>query len=190
MGKGRKKGSKNLEKKGKKTVNQFGVEFTEKEKKQLTNLVNSANRKRTRMLKEESQLPLFTAGKYEGKTLGETWTGMGQESDFILAKKSKSLQKFKSKKEYIKYIKNLKRVVDKDYVNKRIERYRENHIKAIRNVFGRQGAKDIIQKIKGMGIKEYMNAMQSDALIDISYVYDPKDAKIKGDNIRRALKMV
>ena len=175
---GRKKGSKNLVKKGKKLVNKYDVEFTEKEKKKLESLVNSANRKRKKMLKDEANLPRIVGGKSTGKTLGETTGIMGKESDFILAPKTKSLQRFRTKKEYQKYVKNLKKVVDRGYIEKRVELYKKNHIKALKNVFG-ASAKDVVKHIKGMSNKDYMRFVQTDETMEIGYLASDQDEQFR-----------
>jgi predicted metal-dependent hydrolase len=184
--KGRSKGKKNLEHKGKKIINQNGVAFTEKEKKMLESLVNSSNRKRKIMLENESKLHLFVGGHDTGKTIGETIGLMGKESDFIRAKKSKSLNRFKSKAEFKNYIKNLKRVNAPDYIEKRVELYKKSYIKAIRNVFGKDG-KEIIKKIKGMTTNDYMQKVQSDETLEIGYQYEPKEYVGKLNQIKSAL---
>jgi hypothetical protein len=183
---GRAKGKKNLTYEKGKIVNQHGVKFTDEEKKALESLVNSANRKRKRMLEEEKNLPLIIKGRNTGRTLGQTTSLMGKESDFILAKKSKSLQRFQSKDEYKKYIKNLKKVVDRDYVEKRAEQYKKNHIKALRNAFGGK-AKDLVKALKDMPTKDYMKAVQSDEGLEIGYIYDPAQANIKLEQIKASL---
>lgn len=182
---GRKPGSKNLEKIGERYRNKYNVYFSLEEKKRLESLVNSANRKRRRLLEQEKNMQFLIAGKDTGLKIKDL--AMGRESDFILAKKTKSLQRFKSKKQYEKYIQNLERVVDREYVQKRAEQYRSNHIKGLKEMLGPTQSKDIIKKIKEMSIKEYMQLSQQDDVFDISYVYLPVAKKAKAARIRKAL---
>lgn len=185
---GRQKGRKNL----KRTdtggfVNQYGVTFTEDEKRNLVNAVNRANRKRNKMLKQSATLPRMVSGKPTGDTVGSLQL-MGKESDFILAKKTKSLQRFQSREQYENYMKTLERVNSKDYVNDRIRLYKRNHMKALENVYG-DDAKDVIMKIRMMKPDEYMKMVTQDEDLEIGYVYDPSARAGKLNKIRASMGM-
>jgi hypothetical protein len=186
---GRKKGSKNLKHEDGLYVNQFNVKFTDQEKKKLESLVNSANRKRKRMLEMESKLPLFIAGQNTGQTIGETTGLMGKESDFILAKKTKSLQRFRNHNDYERYIKNLEKVVDREYINKRAEQYKENHILALKNVFGHD-AKEAIETIQAMSTKKYMEWVQSDETLEIGFPYGPEEYNAKLEQLEAVIDVI
>lgn len=167
--------------------NQHGVEFTEQEKKALEYAVNSANRKRKKMLEQEAQLPRRVAGRDTGDTLSSLQL-MGRESDFILQPKSKSLQRFKSKEDYNRYMANLQRVNSPDYVDARVRQYKRNHMKAIENAFG-DSAKDVVMKIRMMKPADYMKLVQSDENLEISYIYDPAQRQGRLNQIRQSLGM-
>ena len=187
MARGRKKGSKNIKREGDQLVNFHGVEFSESDKRQLESLVNSANRKRRRMLKAEGDLERVIAGRATGQTIAESVGRMGKESDFVLAKKTKSLNRFRTRKDFDRYIDNLQRVVKRDYVENRIKQYKENHAKAIRDAYGDQ-AKDILETLENMTIKEYAKAVQSDEVLEIGFVYIPSEKDRKFARLERAFK--
>lgn len=185
---GRQEGSKNLVKLNDGRVqNQYGVVFTDAEKRRLESAVNSANRKRRKMLETEAKLPRMVGGRDTGDTVRSLQL-MGKESDFIIQRKTKSLQRFKSKEDYDRYLKNLERVNSRDYVTERIKLYKRNHIKALENAFGDE-AKDIAMKIRMMKPKEYMELVQSDENLEVSYIYDPSAAEGKMNTMRAALGM-
>lgn len=185
---GRKKGTKNLKRLDDgKLQNQHGVIFTEAEKKALERLANSANAKRRAMLKQEATLPRRVMGIDTGQTVGQLQL-MGKESDFIITRKSKSLQKFNSREEYERYIDYLKKVNSRDYITERIRQYKRNHMKALENAFG-DDAKDIIMKIRMMKPKDYMKMVQSNEDLEISYIYDPSARDGKMNQIRASLGM-
>ena len=185
---GRKKGTPNLKKLDNGNVlNQHGVVFTKAEKKALESAVNSANRKRMKMLKEEANLPRLVKGKPTGQTVG-TLQSMGKESDFILSRKSKSLQKFKSKKDYDIFMKNLDRVNSPDYLDERTRLYKRNHMQALENVFGDE-AKDVMMKIRMMKPAEYRKLLASDETLEVGYIYDPSARQGKLNQIRASLGM-
>ena len=144
--------------------------FTPEEKKALESAVNTANRKRAKMLKQEATLPRRVMGVDTGDTVGSLQL-MGKESDFILARKTKSLQRFKTREDYDRYMANLHRVNQKDYITERVKLYKRNHMQALDNVFGDE-AKDVKMKIRMMKPKDYMKMIQSDEMLEISYIYE------------------
>lgn len=185
---GRQAGRKNLVKLGTGELqNQFGVVFTTDEKKALEQAVNTANRKRARMLEAEAKLPRMVGGKDTGDTVASLQL-MGKESDFILQRKTKSLQRFRSKEDYNRYMKNLQRVNNRDYITERVRLYKRNHMKAIENAYGDE-AKDIVMKIRMMKPADYMKMVQSDEMLEISYIYDPSARSGKLNQLRGSLGM-
>lgn len=185
---GRKKGTKNLRRLDDgRLQNEHGVIFTAAEKKALESLVNSANAKRRKMLKQEAALPRRVMGIDTGQTVGQLQL-MGKESDFIITRKSKSLQKFTNKEDFEKYMDYLKKVNSRDYITDRIRQYKRNHMKALENAYGDE-AKDVIMKIRMMKPKDYMNMIQSDEGMEISYIYDPSGISGKLNQIRATLGM-
>lgn len=183
---GRASGRKNLKRTDTgEMVNQWGVKFTQEEKRALENAVNTANRKRARMLKEAATLPRMVSGRDTGDTVGSLQL-MGKQSDFILSKKTKSLQRFRDKAQYEKYIKNLQRVNSKDYVDERIRLYKRNHMKALENAFGDE-AKDVIMKVRMMKPKDYMKMIEQDESLEISYIYDPSARTGKLNEMRSSM---
>ena len=139
------------------------------------------------MLEHEANLPRMKGGKDTGDKV-QSLQIMGKESDFIIARKSKSLQQFKSKEHYERYMKNLKEVNSPDYIHNRIKLYKRNHMKALTNVFGND-AKDVVMKIRMMKPHDYMELIQKDEDLEVSYVYDPSALHGKLNKIRRALGM-
>lgn len=188
---GRKKGQKNMKKVAGYIVNNHGVTFTEKEKKALIYKVNSANRKRKRMLEEEGAILRVVAGKPTKKTIAETTGAFGYESDMVLHKKSKSLDKFRSRKEFDTYMNVLERVTKRDYIDKRMELYKENHGKAFETVFDEEhmaeDMKKIKEKIDKMSLKEYKKYVMNDEIMYIEYMYTKEEKDFKLTQIKNAL---
>lgn len=186
---GRVPGRKNLTKTtGGNLVNQYGVVFTQQEKRALENAVNTANRKRARMLKEAATLPRKVGGRDTGDTVGSLQL-MGKESDFILSRKTKSLQRFTTRKQFDNYLANLSRVNTREYIDDRVRMYKRNFTKTLENVYGDE-AKDIVMRVRMMKPKDYMRMVESDETLEIGAVI-PSDAKVPGrlNELRRALGM-
>lgn len=184
---GRQAGRKNLKKVAGGLQNQYGVVFTPEEKKALEQAVNTANRKRARMLEQEAKLPRKVAGVDTGDTVASLQL-MGKESDFILQRKTKSLQRFQTKEDYNRYMKNLQRVNSRDYITERVRLYKRNHMKAIENAYGDE-AKDVVMKIRMMKPADYMKMVQSDEMLEISYIYDPSARSGKLNQLRASMGM-
>ena len=184
---GRKKGRKNLVYTDDGVQNQYGVTFTMEEKKALESAVNAANRKRAKMLKTEAALPRKIAGTDTGDTVGQLQL-MGKESDFILSRKTKSLQRFQTKADYERYMKNLAKVNSPDYITERVRMYKRNHMKAIENAYCDE-AKDVVMKIRMMKPADYMRMVQSDEMLEINYIYDPSARSGKLNQLRASLGM-
>lgn len=193
---GRSPGRGNLAKTGGKIVNAQGVEFTLEDKRRLENAVNRANAHRRAVLKKTATMPRLinvtdpSTGKLVRKDTGDTvgsLQAMGAESDFILQRKSKSLQRFNTREEFDNYMKNLDRVNSKDYLVTRIRQYKANHIKAIRNVLQDEG---IAMKIQMMPPEQYMAiSAQFEDILEIHYVYGNDERLAKINQIRAALGM-
>ena len=184
---GRQTGRKNLKRVAGGLQNQHGVVFTPEEKKALEQAVNTANRKRARMLEQEAKLPRMVGGKDTGDTVASLQL-MGKESDFILQRKTKSLQRFQTKEDYNRYMKNLERVNQRDYITERVRLYKRNHMKAIENAYGDE-AKDVLMKIRMMKPQDYMRMVQSDEMLEIGYIYDPSARSGKLNQLRGSLGM-
>lgn len=185
---GRKKGTQNLKKTEDGNLqNQHGVIFTPAERKALESAVNRANRKRLKMIEEEGKLPRLVGGKDTGQTVSSL-QAMGKESDFIISRRSKSLQKFKTKEDFEKYMKNLDYINSPSYLDDRTRLYKRNHMKALENVYGDE-AKDVVMKIRMMKPADYRKLIQSEEDLEVSFVYDPSEASARLNKIRAALGM-
>ena len=167
--------------------NQYGVKFTEAEKRALESAVVRANRKRSEQLKEVATLPRTLRGKDTGDTL-KSKLEMGFESDFIITKKSKSMQRFQTKSEYNRYMSYLDRINSGAYLDDRTRLYKANYIKALQNVHG-DNAKDVAMKVRMMKPAEFRKIVEQDELIEISDVYHPADKASELNRIRASFHM-
>lgn len=168
-------------------INQQGVMFTEEEKKKMESLVNRVNRKRTQMRAISDQLPRKNAGVDTGDKLASLRL-MGKEDEFILARRSKSLQRFSSREQFEKYTKSLEKALSPHYIDERIRDYKRNYLKGFQDVFGDAG-KDVYMKIRMMKPADYMKLVESDEKLEINYYYTLAEKDAKLNQIRAALGM-
>lgn len=167
--------------------NQHGVTFTDAERRRLESLVVRANKKRRDQLKEAATLPRMVRGEDTGDTLA-TKLQMGFESDFIIAKKSKSLQRFQTKTEYNKYINYLERVNSPEYLDERTRLYKRNYIDALRRVHG-DAAKDIEMKVRMMKPADFRKKIEQEELVEISDIYAEQDKAAAREQLRASFGM-
>lgn len=157
-----------LKKEGGKLINEHGVEFTDYEKKRLESAVNSANRKRKNMINTLSEMDynIWDSNYGKQKNIAVDLS----DSDFVIAKKSKSLHKFKSKKEYYTYMNNLKRVTHKDYIPSRVNLYKQNYQFALIEAYGDM-AEGFIDLLDTVNDKEFLQLIVSNREMEIAYAY-------------------
>lgn len=167
--------------------NQHGVMFTEKEKRALESAVNMANRKRAKQLKEAATLPRTVRGIDTGDTLA-TKLQMGFESDFIISKKTKSLQRFTTHEQYTKYMKYLQSVNSSKYLDDRTRLYKRNYIKALEQVHG-DSAKDIAMRVRMMKPADFRKLIEQEELIEINDLYAPEDKASEREKLRASFGM-
>lgn len=176
---GRQPGRKNLTRIDGGYQNQHGVTFTEEQKKALERAVNRSNYQRKKMQAEadalnpnNSQLRL-----------------MGKESDFIISRQSKSLQRFKSMEEYENFMDKQNRIQSGEYLDDMTRLYKRNYMQAIDNVFGEAGAgvKMKIRMMKPEAFRALVTEKGED--MEIGYIYDPIARVGKLNRIRDLLGM-
>lgn len=143
-----------------------GERITISEQKALRSAVNSANRKRKRMLEN---LPSEAKRKYKD---------FGIESDFVMRKKSTSLQRFRNKKEFNRYLKSVQKIASGEFERKRTLTYKDNYVRALKNTFN-SSANNAVKAVKNMDYKTFKKKVESGELEDIGYVYyDPNNEKL------------
>lgn len=170
-------------------LNQYGVRFTEAEKKALESKVTSVNRKRKRQLENISGLSRKVGGKDTGDII-KTKMILDDEPEFILAKRSKSLQRFQTRAQFNQYMRNLDKAMSPNYELERKRLYKRNYIKAMEKEFGDpEQWKDIKNKIQRMNPDKFIKLVNSDDSMEIKFVYDPQDAQGRMNQIRGALGM-
>ena len=143
-----------------------GERITISEQKALRSAVNSANRKRKRMIE---RLPAEAKAKYKD---------FGIESDFVMRKKTTSLKRFRNKNEFKHYLKSVQKIASGEFERKRITTYKDNYIRALRNTFN-SSANKAIKAVRDMDLKTFRQKVESEELEEIGYVYyDPNGEKL------------
>ena len=167
-------------------LNQHGILFTEEEKRALENAVDRSNRQRKKEVQADRARPHTVAGK----TIGDTnqLRLMGKENEFIVSHQPKTLQKFQSKKDYDNFMRKQEAIRSGDYALDKARAYKRNFTKSLLDTYGDE-AKDIVNKVRRMNPKKYIELVGSDEVLEIRYA--PSDQKTQGrlNEIRQALGM-
>lgn len=173
---GRKKDVPNLKKVPGGLRNQHGVVFTPEQKRALERAVDRSNYRRKKQLSEVSELT-------------NQLHLMGKESDFIITRQSKSLQRFKSMEEFEQYMDKQARIQSGEYLEDRTRLYKANYMKAIDNVFGEAG-KGVKMKVRMMKPEKFRELVETlGDEMEIGYIYDPQARMGKLNKIRSLLGM-
>ena len=155
-----------------------GQTISMSEQKHFKSVVNSANRKIKRL---QSELP---------KQAKSVFAEFGIKSDFIMSTKSYSFKRFRNKREYNQYVKQLERISKRDYLSKVVDRYRKNLKRAITNVFGTSGRK-LNQFINQLSDKELRQLTLEGELEDIGYVYyEPQAVATKLETLTKQVEKI
>jgi len=176
---GRRKGCKNLTRTADGIVNQYGVTFSEEQKKALERAVDRSNYRRAKQIAEWDALNENARGLRT----------MGKESDFIISRQSKSLQRFKSMEDYEKFMDKQARIQSGEHLEEMTRLYKRNYMSAIDNVFGAAGA-GVKMKIRMMKPADFRRLVEEKGEdLEIGYIYGPEARIGKLNVIRETLGM-
>lgn len=174
---GRVAGRKNLVKVDGGYKNEHGVVFTAEQKKALEQAVNKSNYQRKKQITQlEKRNPNYSQLRM-----------MGKESDFIVSRQSKSLQRFKSMEDYENYMEKQKRIHSGEYLEDKTRLYKRNYMQAVENALDDDGIKMKIRMMKPEDFRKLVEEKGDD--MEISYIYDPSAKQAKVNRIRELLGM-
>lgn len=168
-------------------MNQYGVVFTDAERRAMRKATKASNAKRAAEVAAWEAQPHNVGGTELAPNKTQLLT-MGKEPEFIVAQQHGNAQKFKNKAEFEKYMRKQERIMSGEYEVEKIRLYKRNFTDALLQTYGDQ-AKDIAMKIRTMKPKEYMQMVANDERLEIRYA--PSHEKIEGrlNEIRQALGM-
>lgn len=182
-----KTGRKNLKRVDGGWQNQYGVVFTDKERRKLEYEVRKSNKRRDDLLEADKAKPRTVAGNIIDEDKSQLHK-MGKDNEFIVSRQSHSLQKFQSKKEYDNYIRKQQAIQSGEYELDKARAYKRNFLQSLKDTYGDE-AKDIYNKVRRMNPGKYIEMVGSDEVLEIRYA--PSDQKVQGrlNEIRKALGM-
>ena len=148
------------------------------EQKHFKSVVNSANRKIKRL---QSQLP---------KQATSVFAEFGVMSDFMMSTKSYSFRRFRNKREFNQYVRQLERITNRNYLTRVVNTYRKNIRRAITNVFGTSG-RPLNRFINELSDNELRELTLEGELEDIGYVYyEPQAVAVKLETLTKEVERI
>ena len=155
-----------------------GQTISMSEQKHFKSVVNSANRKIKRL---QSQLP---------KQAKSVFAEFGVRSDFMMSTKSYSFRRFRNKREFNQYVRQLERITNRNYLTRVVNTYRKNIRRAITNVFGTSG-RPLNRFINELSDKELRQLTLEGELEDIGYVYyEPQAVAVKLETLTKEVERI
>ena len=147
-----------------------GEKITLTEQRALRSAVNSANRKRKRLLEK------MPANRVSTKQVDESW---------YYRKKSVKLNRFKNKAEFNRYLRGVQKIASGKFEQVRARTYFENYKQAIRLAFGKASdTRNLIIKVNRVGVKAMEEAIANgDIEAEIGYLYTREQRDKQYDKI-------
>lgn len=84
--------------------------------------------------------------------------------------------------EWDKFIETVEKQVKSNYNYEKMERYKENYIKGLYNVFGAKG-NDIIRIVENIPSDKFTDLFYNDPVLQIDFIYDPIEVDLKIESI-------
>lgn len=148
------------------TAKKTGHTTTKWERKEIGYKVAVINRQRTRDKKLYGELEATSFGKQ----LGYTRNQMGSERAQDFEPKKYNFDSIPSGKAWEKFVESVDKQVIDSYTEERLQRYKDNYLKAIDNHLGEYGAelKAIVERIPA---KEVVKTYYQEEQADIQFIY-------------------
>lgn len=145
--------------------------LTKKEIYEYERQIKRINALKARKQKEIEKLEVTTLGAGTGATVGEMAGYVGNKKYGGLTPLTKNIDVFQSREHFKKYMTNLKENFKGDFIKKRDALYKENYLKAIENIHGKDNK--LYKIVDKTSLKNFMNLYYTENLAEMTYLYDP-----------------
>lgn len=159
-------------------TNKEGVTVTKWERKETAYKYAQWNRQLSQERKEAEYTDVTSQGKPTGLKRGE----MGSVRMKSLEPRKVDFEKVKSSKEWDKLVARVDKNLSDDFTLQKMERFKQNYIQGLENVFGEYG-KDLIEKIKELSPEVIVKTFYSEQEASIDFIYDPIELAARYDVI-------
>lgn len=144
--------------------------LTKKELNQYEREIKRINTAKQKRRKEIEKLDATLHGRGTGATIGQLAGYTKNQKYGGLAPLTKNIDIFRSKADLKKYMENLKENFKGDFIKKRDVLYKENYLKGIENIHGRDT--DLYKIVHKTSIKDFMKLYYTEFITEMTYLYD------------------
>lgn len=156
--------------------------LTKWQKTEMNRRAGVINRTRAKRKEQLEDIEMTSGGKSLGYKRGEF--GMGKADELSL-KPTKAFTKKMGKSDIQKKAKSLRKHSQSDYFNKADRRLLDNYVKALKETYGEDAVKDIVDIIEGMDFPEFYKKFKAEpGLFEFTYIPDDADTEAYLDKIR------
>lgn len=126
--------------------------------------INAAKQKRRK------QIEKLVVGTGTGTTVGEMAGYTKNQKYGGLSPLVKNIDVFRSKKDFKNYMETLKENFKGDFIRKRDALYKENYLKGIENIHGKDT--DLYKIVSKTSLKDFMHLYYTEFITEMTYLYD------------------
>lgn len=153
-------------------TNKYGFTYSQSDKTNLDKALEKRNKARLKKWNKIKNIPISSAGVNKNVTIGEMSKMIKNEKLYSFNEIKRDINKIKSRNDYNKLIKMLNEQSSGKYYDKQDEIFRENFLKAIKEVWSTdEEMVNVINKIKNMDLDDFMKYYYSDDYVSPAFVY-------------------
>lgn len=150
--------------------NKHGVVIPKGSIKSVNETIAKGNKMKKERLDKVKKMEFTDRGKNEGFTVGESLYQTGDRRFDRYKPTTFNPDAYRSLDEFNERKDQLEKRFKKSEMVKKDKLYRDNYFKSIDNVFGASGG-ELKEKIKSMGLKNFIDFSLTENLADIKFVY-------------------
>ena len=149
------------------------IKITKWQKTEMNRRKGIINRTRAKRKEQIEDIEMTSGGKSLGYKRSDF--GMGKADELSL-KPTKAFTKKMTKGDIQKKAKSLRKHSQSDYFNKADRRLMDNYVKALKETYGEDAVKDIVDAIEGMDFPDFYKKFKAEpGLFEFTYIPDDAD---------------
>lgn len=144
--------------------------LTKKELNEYERHIKRVNAMKEKRRKEIEKLDATLQGKVTGTTLGQMAGYTKNQKYGGLAPLGSNIDVFRSKTDFKRYLETSKEHFKGDFIKKRDALYKENYLKGIKNIHGKDS--DLYKIVNKTSLKSFMQLYYTEFITEMTYLYD------------------
>lgn len=144
--------------------------LTKKELNEYDRQIKRINTMKEKRRRQIEKMDATIQGKDTGTTLGQMAGYAKNQKYGGLAPLTNNIDIFRDKMDFKKYMENLKDKFKGDFIKKRDALYKENYLKGIENIHGKNT--DLYKIVDKTSLKDFMHLYYTEFITEMTYLYD------------------